>query len=67
MSGKEGASPAHASGESTSIDDVPVLKDDEKAATTASDPDFEEKRELKYEDCPEKTGFAYPSWVSQLP
>ena len=27
----------------------------------ASDPDFEDKVELKYEDCPEKTGFTYPS------
>ena len=28
---------------------------------SASDPDFEDKVELKYDDCPEKTGFAYPS------
>ncbi len=35
----------------------------EKAAhkEAGSDPDFEDKIELKYDDCPEKTGFAYPS------
>ena len=33
------------------------------AAAARSDPDFEDKIELKYEDCPEKTGFAYPSYV----
>lgn len=27
----------------------------------AADPDFEDKIELKFEDCPEATGFAYPS------
>lgn len=25
-------------------------------------PDFEPKIELKHDDCPEKTAFAYPSW-----
>ena len=36
-------------------------KKDEVVRNEVSDPVFEDKVELKYEDCPEKTGFAYPS------
>lgn len=44
------------------VDASPVLSDgDNSNKEKASDPDFEDKIELKYEDCPEKTGFAYPS------
>ena len=47
-------------------DDLDKISDDSKAKVLqqerkTSDPDFEDKIELKYEDCPEKTGFAYPS------
>lgn len=42
---------------------VPPREPTTAAAAAASDPDFEDKIELKYEDCPEKTGFAYPSYV----
>ena len=60
MSRKEEPSPAPVSDESVSPNEIP--KDSPFANNAAtSDPDFEEKIELKYADCPEKTGFAYPS------
>ena len=52
--------PAHLTDGSGSIPDL-SKKEDTAHKETASDPDFEDKVELKYEDCPEKTGFAYPS------
>ncbi len=65
MSRKQEPSPAQVSDESTSIEDV--TKEGQTAnSAAAADPDFEGKIELKYEDCPEKTGFAYPSYVLHL-
>lgn len=56
--------PALTSDKSTSASDDSKrekLSHNEAVSAPAADPDFEDKIELKYDDCPEKTGFAYPS------
>ncbi len=62
MSEKQQPLPAHAQDSDESIGPNDVPKDGELAKNAhGADPDFEERVELKYADCPEKTGFAFPS------
>lgn len=54
--------PGAQNSDSDNISDNIKEKDVHQEHRKGSDPDFEDKYELTYDDCPEKTAFAYPSW-----
>lgn len=58
----EPISPPRPLSDSDATSDSVSEKEIEQANRKASHPDSEDKYELTYDDCPEKTAFAFPSW-----